>query len=80
MIKPTERIHFGKHKGQRLIDLPDSYLKWMERNLRDSDLHQYSTIAKDILARRQEDDKTSKNLEQAANEFLRRHGYDPYNL
>lgn len=27
------RMPFGKHKGEQIEDLPDSYLRWMAENL-----------------------------------------------
>lgn len=80
MNKRAERINFGKHKGKKITDLPDSYLKWMITHLKDSDLHFYAMTAEAILSDRQKDDQNHQSLEQAANDFLRRHGYDPYKL
>ncbi len=28
-------LHFGKHKGKYLKDVPDSYLEWAIRNIED---------------------------------------------
>ena len=31
-------MRFGKHKGERLIDIPDSYLVWLYHNMDDLDI------------------------------------------
>jgi len=28
-LPPTTRIKFGKHKGERLCDLPMTYVRWL---------------------------------------------------
>lgn len=80
MLNKKERITFGKHKGSRLIDLPDNYLNWMVKNLKDSDRHLFAIAAEEILRDRELEDKPLKDLEKEANDFLKRHGFDPYNM
>lgn len=33
VVDGTYRIPFGKHKGEKLEDLPDDYLEWLVDNL-----------------------------------------------
>ncbi|MBW2090652.1 MAG: DUF3820 family protein [Deltaproteobacteria bacterium] len=32
------RLNFGKHQGECLQDIPDSYLWWLEENIEDDEL------------------------------------------
>lgn len=77
-ITSHNKLPFGKHKGIKLRDLPTSYLEWMSRKLRDTDLHDWSVAAESELATRQDDN--SDSLEEQANEFLKKHGIDPNSI
>jgi hypothetical protein len=33
----TLRIHFGKHKGKTIEEIPSGYLKWIEGNIENND-------------------------------------------
>jgi len=79
MKKITEntRMPFGKHKGSKLRDTPNSYLEWCIINLINSDFHEWAVAAKDELKRRKEDNSSIDDLEKQADKILREAGFDP---
>ena len=80
MITKNTKLTFGKHKGCKLKDCPLGYLKWVSEHLVDSDFHAWAIIAKEVYQKRQKENDIEDNLEKAADEFLRSHGFDPKNL
>lgn len=80
MITENTKLPFGKHKRKRLRDCPDNYLRWVGENLLDTDFHEYAFIAKKILEKREREDAPVYDLNLAADEFLRNHGYNPKKL
>jgi hypothetical protein len=77
MTTENTRLPFGKHKGKRLRDCPPSYLTWMGENLIDSDFHEFALLARDIAEKHQSEQQEAAALEEAGDEFLRKHGIDP---
>jgi hypothetical protein len=75
-ITENTKFTFGKHRGVKLRDVPDAYLKWILENLSGGDFHNWATAAKEEQARRKKDD-TSGDLEAQADALLRRAGLDP---
>lgn len=80
VVNGNTRITFGLHRGHKVSDCPDDYLKWMSNALWDTDLHVYALAAREVLAERQRCDAPVKNLEDEADAFLRKHGVDPSNF
>ena len=81
MVTERTKIPFGKtHRGRRLKDCPDSYLKWVSVHLWESDFHEFALVAKSVLEERIESDSSVSALEHAADDFLRNHGVDPKTL
>ena len=80
MVTKNTRLPFGKHKGKKLKDCPASYLKWVSEHLTDSDFHSWSIAAKEIFEIHKKEDKFTGDLEEAADDFLRKHGINPNNL
>lgn len=72
-VKPTKVLPFGKHAGKRLCDCPPNYLRWVAKNLIDSDFAPYAVTAK-ALAEAEDDDKKSEDTELDADAFLLKHG------
>jgi len=79
MITENSKIPFGNtHKGRKLKDCPNTYLQWMVLKLWDTDLHEFAYAAKKLLSKREIEDQNSYgDLEEAADEFLKRHGVNP---
>ncbi len=80
MINENSRLTFGKHKGKKLKDCPNAYLTWMGKELRDTDFHAYAVVAKKLAEDKNRELKDEKDLDKAADEFLRQHGINPKNL
>jgi len=75
------RLPFGKHKNRKISDLPTEYLEWVRENLWDGDLHEFASLAATELQNRERDgtlqlDREMGSLEQQADEFLARAGYN----
>ncbi len=81
MVTKNTKIPFGRtNKGRKLCDCPTDYLRWVARNLWDTDYHQYAVVASDLVESRVAEEAVAADLEQAADEFLREHGIDPKKL
>jgi uncharacterized protein (DUF3820 family) len=82
MRKITEhtKLPFGAHRGIKIRDIPDGYLKWCEDNLKDGDFHEWAVAATEELKRREKDNSTIQSLEEQANQLLREAGFDPKKL
>ena len=79
-VTESSKIPFGrKHKNQPIGSCPSDYLHWIIKNLWETDFHNYAVVAKKILESRG-DEEHHTDLEQAANDILRKHGFDPHNL
>lgn len=76
-VTENSRLTFGKHKRKKLCDCPKKYLEWMTKNLRDTDFHEWALAAEAFLEKREAEDAPTRNLEDAADDFLRSHGFDP---
>jgi len=73
-VNRNTRIPFGNtHKGRKLKDCPDNYLKWIAVNLIDTGFHEFAIVARDVL-------QSSRNSDEEADEFLKSHGVDPNKL
>ena len=70
-------LTFGIHKHRKLKDLPTHYLKWMSKNLIDTEFHEWALAAKEELETTRKYDSKWDDLEEQANQFLREHGVDP---
>jgi len=85
-ITENSRLTFGKHgpkrrrAGKKLCECPKDYLEWMANNLKNTDFHEWAIAAERFLQKRKEEDTPTKNLEEAADDFLRSHGFDPKKL
>ena len=79
-INKNTKITFGIHRGHKISDCPDNYLQWMSTALWNTDLHAYAYAAREVIADRARCDTPVKSLEDAADEFLRKHGVDPANF
>lgn len=79
-ITENTKLPFGKHRGIKLRDVPDSYLNWCEEKLKDDDFHEWAVAAKEEIHRRENEDSSVESLEEQANKLLRDAGYDPDNL
>ena len=79
-ITEKTRLPFGKHKGRSVASCPTDYLRWMLKNLFDTDFHEFACVAGTVVARRDAESKSTAELEESADEFLRRHGVDPKSL
>jgi hypothetical protein len=77
MAGPRSRLPFGKHRGMPLEQCPTDYLQWVAKNLRDSDFHEWAVAAEKVLRTKQPQQQRTENLDQAADEFLKKHGIDP---
>lgn len=81
MVTENTKIPFGKtNRGKRLRDCTTSYLKWVGKNLWDTDFHTFATVAREIVEQREKEEQVVGDLEEAADEFLRQHGIDPKKL
>lgn len=70
------KVPFGKppQKGAKMKNLTDTYLKWMVDKLTDTDLHEFATVAKQILESRNGDPVL--DLDKQADQWLKDRGYD----
>lgn len=80
MVTENTRLNFGSYKNRKLKDCPSKYLKWMAENLKDGDFHQWAIAAETLYEAREADDQHVADLEEQANDFLKRHGIDPNEL
>lgn len=72
----NSRLTFGKHRGKKLGDLPDAYLKWLHANCWDTDFHEWALAAGEILAERKKDPlNNTGDLEAQADQLLKDAGY-----
>ena len=78
-ITASSPVPFGQfEKGKPLGRCSTKYLEWMVSHLFDSDLHAWALAARGVLAKRKlgaQDCQAEDNLDQQADEFLKRHGY-----
>lgn len=85
-ISENSRLTFGKHgpkgsrRGKKLCECPRTYLRWMAKDLIDTDFHEWAIAAQDFLDRVESEEATLQNLDDAADEFLRQHNIDPKKL
>ena len=77
MATPRSRLPFGKHRGMPVEQCPVEYLQWMSRKLRDSDFHEWAVVAREVLKTKSKREQKTQDLDQAADDFLKRHGVDP---
>lgn len=78
MTTPNTKLPFGKYKGRRLKECPLDYLHWMSNNLGGTDLHEWA-VAASVMAKQIHKDDCG-DLEEKADDFLRKHGIDPRRL
>lgn len=78
-ITQSTKISFGAHKGTKIRDLSDQYLKWVSENLFNSEFHDWAIAAKTELKKRKSENINVKSLEQQADDILRSYGIDPNN-
>ena len=74
--KFMKAVHFGKHRGTPVNQLPIDYLRWMSEKLVGTDFDEYAKLAIEALRSpsiRQE--ISNAHLESAADEILKRAGY-----
>lgn len=76
MVAEDSILPFGKYKNRRMKDCPIDYIKWIADSLADTDFHEYAIVAKDYVARYEHE----LDVEKAADDFLRQHGFNPNNL
>lgn len=79
-ITTSSKMTFGEHRGAKVKNLPDRYLKWMNTHLKDTDFHDWAIVAGLELKIREKENRQVKDLEEQADEFLRQYGYDPKKL
>ena len=84
-ITRNSKVPFGRpgNKGRTLSQQPVEFLKWISTKLWDTDKHNWAVAAREELKKREADGvelRTEKELEQAADAFLRRHHIDPNDL
>ena len=66
------KLTFGKYKGIPLRDVPQDYLNWMIKNLRNTDMHQWALDAQTEIDSRTTEDQS--DLEKEADRLLREAG------
>lgn len=81
-ITSSTKVPFGApgSKGRRMDEVSESFLHWMISKLMDSDRQEWAIAAKKELERRKKDKvqlRAEADLENAADEFLRKHNIDP---
>lgn len=77
-IVPSSRLTFGKHRGKAMKDCPTDYLKWMSKNLAESDFFQWAQAADRVLKQREKDTNIERpDLEAEADRILRDAGFKP---
>lgn len=73
-ITRSTPITFGAHKGTKLRDIPDAYLDWVIKNLKDTDFHRWA-----LAAQKEKEDRTKGgdggSAEEQANKLLREAGW-----
>ncbi len=75
-ITPNSRLTFGQHKGMKLSDCADDYLKWIVKNLWNGEFHMWAVAAKDVLAERESSGQQQQlSLEEQADAMLKQAGY-----
>lgn len=79
-IGPETRVTFGRKpdKGRKVKDCSTSFLRWMVRELANSDLCGYAQAAQKVLEGRVGDEQTQateEDLEAAADSLLKEHGF-----
>ncbi len=76
-VTPETKVPFGRfpHKGAKMKNLSDTYLKWMVNKLPNTDLHEFATVAKKILESRKSDESIL-NLKEQADQWLKDAGFD----
>lgn len=66
------KITFGKYKGIPLRDIPQDYLCWMVKNLKNTDMHQWALDAQSEIDSRKAEDLS--DLDKEADRLLREAG------
>lgn len=66
------KITFGKYKGIPLRDIPQDYLCWMAKNLKNTDMHQWALDAQSEIDSRKAEDRS--DLDKEADRLLREAG------
>jgi len=79
-ISENTKIPFGSHKNTKIRDLPDNYLEWGAKKFMGTDFHSWSVAFQKEIQKRQDENSSTKGLEEQADELLRRAGYNPKNL
>lgn len=75
----NSKMPFGKHKGVSIVKLPQAYLTWMTKNLRNSDFHEYAVLAEQVLNSSDiKMESHSANLDEQATAFLKSHGFNEH--
>ena len=81
-ITGSTKVPFGApgSKGRKLCEVSEDFLNWMVRKLMDTDRHPWAVAARKELQDRRENKRQMRaeaDLENAADDFLRKHNIDP---
>jgi len=84
-VTRNSKVPFGRpgNKGRPISAQPDSFLNWISDKLWDTDKHTWALAARDELEYRKKEKleiQSQQQLENAADEFLKKHNIDPKTL